>query len=238
MRPDRQATGQAESHHPAFGTAITLGCYQLALAAYERTRLPLLQPVLVGMLLLMGILLLSGLDFEEYLQMTSSFTVLLGPVIVALAVPLYLNLRHIRRLIKPVMQTLLIAGLLATLLGSGLAWLFGASEDMLRTLLTKSVTSPFSILLASEVGGIPALAAIFSIITGIIGAILGPDLLRIAGVTHPAARGMAFGLTSHAVGTATAIREGEQCGAFSALAMSLIGLFTAVLLPIAVAILS
>ena len=184
MSPDWQAAGQAVIHHPAFGIAITLGCYQLALAAYERTRLPLLQPVLVGMLLLMGILLLSGLDFEEYLQMTSSFTVLLGPVIVALAVPLYLNLRHIRRLIKPVMQTLLIAGLLATLLGSGLAWLFGASEDMLRTLLTKSVTSPFSILLASEVGGIPALAAIFSIITGIIGAILGPDLLRIAGGTR------------------------------------------------------
>lgn len=238
MSPDWQAAWQAVMHNPMFAISITLLCYQLALSAYQRTRWPFLQPVLVGTALVIGILLLSGLEVTEYLRYTNAFTLLLGPVIVALAVPLYLNLRHIRRLLKPIMQTLLISGALATVLGSGLAWLFGANHEMQTTLLAKSVTSPVSILLAGEVGGIPALAAIFSIITGIIGAILGPDLLRLAGITHPAARGMAYGLTSHAVGTAHAIQEGEQCGAFSALAMSLMGLLSAVLLPIAVVILS
>ena len=238
MSPDLQAAWQAVIHHPLFGIGITLATYQLALAAYERTRWPFLQPVLVAMLMVIGILYLCDIDVREYLDFTKIFVLLLGPVIVALAVPLYINLRHIRQLWKPVLQTLLIAGLTATLMGSGLAWLFGASEEMQRTLLTKSVTSPFSILLASEVNGIPALAAIFSILTGVIGAMLGPELLRKINVTHPAAVGMAMGLTSHAVGTARALQEGEKCGGFAALGMSLIGVATAVMLPVAVSIIT
>jgi putative effector of murein hydrolase len=159
-------------------------------------------------------------------------------VIVALAVPLYINLRHIRALWKPVLLTLLLAGLVATLLGSGLAWMFGASADMQRTLLTKSVTSPFAILLAGEVNGIPALAAVFAILTGVLGAMFGPELMRALGIRHPAAQGLAMGITAHAVGTARALQEGEQCGGFAALGMSLMGVGTAVLLPLAVSLLA
>ncbi|MBF7730155.1 LrgB family protein [Pseudomonas sp. N040] len=231
-----QAAWQAVIHHPLFGIGITLATYQLALAAYQRLRWPLLQPVLVAMLLVIGILYLVEVDVREYLQATAIFSLLLGPVIVALAVPLYSNLRHIRQLWRPVLHTLLLAGLLATLMGSALAWLFGASEEMQRTLLTKSVTSPFAILLAGEVGGIPALAAIFAILTGVIGAILGPSLLRLIGVGHPAAIGLAMGVTAHAVGTARALEDGEQCGGFAALGMSLMGVCTAVLLPLVVSL--
>lgn len=238
MSPELQSAWQAVIHHPLFGIGITLASYQLALAAYEKTRWPLLQPVLISMLLVIGILQLLAIDVREYLQFTNIFNLLLGPVIVALAVPLYVNLRHIRQLWKPVLQTMLIAGLSATLLGSGLAWVFGASEEMQRTLLTKSVTSPFAILLAAEVNGIPALAAIFSILTGVIGAMFGPELLRKINVRHPAAIGMAMGLTSHAVGTARALQEGEQCAGFAALSMSLMGVGTAVLLPLAVSLIA
>lgn len=238
MSPGIQAAWQAVIHHPLFGIGLTLATYQLALAAYERTRWPMLQPVLIAMLLIIGTLYLFQIDVREYLNVTAIFGLLLGPVIVALAVPLYINLRHIRQLWQPVMLTMLIAGLLATLMGSGLAWLLGASEDMQRTLLTKSVTSPFAILLAGEVGGIPALAAVFAILTGVIGAILGPGLLRLIGVGHPAAQGLAMGITAHAVGTARAIQEGEQCGGFAALGMSLMGVGTAVLMPLAVSLIT
>ena len=238
MSPDLQAAWQAVIHHPLFGIGITLASYQLALAIYERTRWPVFQPVLLGMLMVIGILYLLAIDIREYLGFTNIFVLLLGPVIVALAVPLYINLRHIRQLWKPVLLTMLIAGVSATLLGSGLAWLFGASEEMQRTLLTKSVTSPFAILLAEDARGIPALAAIFSILTGIIGAMLGPGLLQRINVRHPAAIGLAMGLTSHAVGTARAIQEGEQCGGFAALGMSLMGVGTAVLLPVVVSLIA
>ncbi len=231
------AAWQALIHHPLFGVGITLAAFQLGFAAYEKTRWVFLQPVLVSMLLVVGILLLCGIDYAEYRISAQWLTLLLGPATVALAVPLYLNLRRIRELFGPIVITLLVAGVFATALGMALAWAFGADEMILMTLAPKSVTSPIAMLVAEQIGGVVALAAVFVMITGVLGAILGPELLRRFGVQHPAARGIALGLTAHAVGTAQALQESDECGAFAALAMSLMGVMTAVLLPLAVALL-
>lgn len=237
MSPDWQGAWQALTHHPLFGIGITLGAYQLAMAAYERTRWVFLQPVLVSMLTVIGILLLCGLSFAEYRSSVAALTLLLGPATVALAVPLYLNLRRIRQLFWPIILTLLVAGTFATVLGAGLAWLFGAERPMLMSMAPKSVTSPIAMLVADQIGGIAALAAVFVMITGVIGAIVGPSILRLCRVHHPAAQGMALGITAHAVGTARALQESDECGAFAALAMSLMGVITAVLLPLAIVLL-
>ena len=148
--------------------------------------------------------------------------------------PLYLNLRRIRQLFWPIFTTLVIGGVFATALVVGLAWWFGAEHMMLMTLAPKSVTSPIAMLVAEQIGGVAALAAVFVLITGVIGAICGPGLLRLLGVHSPEARGMALGMTAHAVGTSVALQESEECGAFAALAMSLMGVATAVFLPLAV----
>ncbi|WP_263146681.1 LrgB family protein [Pseudomonas sp. RIT-PI-AD] len=232
------AAWQAVTHHPLFGFAITLGAYQLALAAYEKTRWMFLQPVLVSMLLVIGVLLACGIHYDEYRQSTTLLSLFLGPATVALAVPLYLNLKRIRQLFWPVLLTLVFGGLMATLSVVALGWLFGAERMMLMTLLPKSVTSPIAMLVAEQIGGVAPLAAVFVLITGVLGAILGPECLRRAGVTHPAAQGLALGLSAHAVGTARALQENEECGAFAALAMSLMGVATAVLLPLAVAMIA
>ncbi|MGB4072309.1 LrgB family protein [Pseudomonas sp.] len=231
------AAWQALIHHPLFGVGITLGAYQLAIAAYEKTRWVFLQPVLVSMLAVIGILLACGLSFADYQASAAALTLFLGPTTVALAVPLFLNLRRIRQLFWPTLITLLLAGVFATALGVSLAWAFGAEQIMLMSMAPKSVTSPIAMLVANQIGGIAALAAVFVMITGIIGAIVGPSLLKRCGVRHPAALGMALGLTAHAVGTARALQESEECGAFAALAMSLMGMFTAVLLPLAILLL-
>jgi predicted murein hydrolase (TIGR00659 family) len=234
MSLEWHAAWQALIHHPLFGVGITLGAYQLAIAAYEKTRWVFLQPVLVSMLTVIGILLACGLTFAEYNNSAAALTLFLGPTTVVLAVPLFVNLRRIRQLLWPILITLLVAGAFATALGVGLAWLFGAEQIMLMSMAPKSVTSPIAMLVANQIGGIAALAAVFVMITGIIGAIIGPSLLKRVGVRHPAALGMALGMTAHAVGTARALQEGEECGAFSALAMSLMGVVTAVLLPMAI----
>lgn len=236
MSLDWHAALQAVLHHPLFGVGITLAVYQAALAAYERTRWMFLQPVLVSMAVLIGILLLAGLSYQEYRESTFLLSVLLGPTTVALAVPLFLNLKRIRQLFWPTLITLLVAGLLATALGVALAWAFGADRMMLMTLAPKSVTSPIAMLVAEQIGGVAALAAVFVLITGVLGAMCGPELLRRIGVHHPAAQGMALGITAHAVGTARALQEGEESGAFAALAMSLMGMLTAVLLPLVIAL--
>ena len=225
---------QAVIHHPLFGIGITLGAYQLVLAAFEKTRWIFLQPVLASMLLVIGVLLSCGLSYTEYRESTHILSILLGPATVALAVPLYLNLRRIRQLFWPTFTTLVVGGVFATGLVVLLGWWFGAEHKVLMTLAPKSVTSPIAMLVADQLGGVAALAAVFVLITGVIGAITGPALLRVLGVHSPEARGMALGMTAHAVGTSVALQESEECGAFAALAMSLMGVGTAVFLPLAV----
>lgn len=236
MNPHWQAAWEAVIHHPLFAVCLTMVAFQLALAAYERSRWIFLQPVLASMLLVIGVLLACGIDYEEYRAKAWLLSILLGPATVALAVPLFLNLRRIRELFGPIMITLLVAGPLATALGVGLAFWFGADPVMLATLAPKSATSPIAMLVAEQIGGIAALAAVFVLITGVLGAIFGPALMCLVGVDSAPARGFALGLTAHAVGTAQALQEGDECGAFAAVAMSLMGVLTAVLLPLAVSL--
>lgn len=236
MSLDWSAAWQALIHHPLFGVGITLGTYQLALAGYERTRWVFLQPVLVSMLMVIGVLLACGLSYAEYRKSAEVLTIFLGPATVALAVPLFLNLKRIRQLFWPTLLTLLIGGVVATVLGVALVHWFGAEPQMLMSMAPKSVTSPIAMLVADQIGGIAALAAVFVLITGVLGAMLGPELLQRLGVRHHAALGMALGLTAHAVGTARALQVSDECGAFAALGMSLMGVATAVLLPLAVAL--
>jgi predicted murein hydrolase (TIGR00659 family) len=233
---DWQGAAQAVIHHPLFGIGITLGAYQLVLAGYEKTRWVFLQPVLVSMLILIGVLVACGVSYTEYRKSTEILGTLLGPATVALAVPLYLNLRRIRQLFWPTLTTLVVGGVFATSLCLLLGWWLGADHMILMTMAPKSVTSPIAMLVAEQIGGVAALAAVFVLITGVVGGIFGPGLLDLARVRSPAARGMALGLTAHAVGTAVALQEGEETGAFAALGMSLMGVATAVFLPLAVSL--
>ena len=227
---------QAVANHPLFWVGVTLAAYQLGVALYQRTKLAVFHPVLVSTAVLVLVILAAGQDYAHYREAVQPLQVLLGPATVALAVPLYMNFRRIRSYFWPVLICLLVGGTLATVLAVLLAWLLGAEPMIMMTLAPKSVTSPIAMLVAEQIGGVAALAAVFVMFTGVLGAIFGPMLLRLCGVDHPAAWGMAMGLTAHAVGTSRALEEGEEAGAFSALAMSLGGTATALLLPLAVSL--
>lgn len=218
--------------HPLFVLGLTLLAYQLALELYQRSRWLLAQPVLVATLLLVGALWACGIGYPRYRQESSLLWLLLGPATVALAVPLQQNLPRIRQLFWPVTIALLVGGAVTVALTLGLAALFGADREMLMSLAPKSVTSPIAIALAEQMSGIPALTAVFVMITGVLGAVLGPLLLDRAGVTSPAARGLSLGLSAHAIGTAQALQEHPEAGGFAALAMSLAGAFSALALPL------
>ncbi|AKX59873.1 hypothetical protein AKN88_07985 [Thiopseudomonas alkaliphila] len=232
MTLDWNAALQAVVAHPLFGVSLTLLAYQIALSLYEKTKWVIFQPVLVSCVIIISILVTFNIDYAAYKEGTFLLSVLLGPATVALAIPLYLNLKRIRQVFWPTIFTLLIGGSLATILGVGLAWFFGAEPFILSTMAPKSVTSPIAMLVADEIGGSASLAAVFVMITGIVGAMVGVELLRLFNVTHPAAVGLTMGITAHAVGTARSLQEGEEQGAFAALAMSIMGLLTAVLMPL------
>ncbi len=218
--------------HPMFPVGLTLVAFQLALLVYRRSGWLVLQPVLVAMLLVVAALHLSGLDYARYREGASPIAMLLGPATVALAVPLYRHLKRIRQLFWPILLTLVAGGVLGVTITLGVAWLLGAELTVLMSLAPKSATMPISMLVAEQLGGIAALAAVFVMLTGVIGTALGPLLLRWAGVDNPAARGLSYGINAHAIGTARALEEGDECGAFAALGMSLLGVMIALTLPL------
>lgn len=218
--------------HPLFVLSLTLLAWQLALMLYQRSRCLLAQPVLVATLLLVAVLWALDIDYPRYRQESSMLWLLLGPATVALAVPLHANLPRIRQLFWPVSIALLAGGGVTLALTLGIATLLGADQATLMSLAPKSVTSPIAISLADQLGGIPALTAVFVMLTGVLGAVMGPPLLDLARVGMPAARGLTLGLTAHAIGTAQALEEGQETGGFAALAMSLAGALTALALPL------
>ncbi|TLX56643.1 LrgB family protein [Stutzerimonas nosocomialis] len=218
--------------HPMFPVGLTLVAFQLALLVYRRSGWLVLQPVLVAMLLVVAALHLGGLDYARYREGASPIALLLGPATVALAVPLYRHLKRIRQLFWPILLTLVAGGVLGVAITLGVAWLLGAELTVLMSLAPKSATMPIAMLVAEQLGGIAALAAVFVMLTGVIGTALGPLLLRWAGVDNPAARGLSYGINAHAIGTARALEEGDECGAFAALGMSLLGVMIALTLPL------
>lgn len=222
-------------HHPLFGIGITLGAYQLVLAAFEKTRW--IFAAGAG-LHVAGDRCAGGLraDLCRVPQEHRDSQHFARPGDGRAGRPALSQPAADSAVVLADFTTLVIGGVVATGMGVLLGWWFGAEHMILMTMAPKSVTSPIAMLVAEQIGGVAALAAVFVLITGVIRAIFGPSLLTRLGVHSPEARGMALGMTAHAVGTSVALQESEECGAFAALAMSLMGVATAVFLPLAVSI--
>ena len=217
---------------PLLALTLTLLVYQAAFSVYRRFHYsPLLNPVLTSVAVLVGILMLVGIPYQQYFEGAQFIHFLLGPATVALAIPLHNQLPRLRTVYKPLLISLAICSVFAAFSAIGLSLLLGASQSVALSFAPKSVTTPIAMGIAERTGGIASLTAVFVIITGILGAVIGPFILDKLGVKDPVARGFGMGLGAHGVGTARAFQESEVTGAFSALAMGLNGAFTALTLP-------
>ena len=236
MKVDAAAAWLTITQSPVLDIAITVACYQFGLWCYLRSgRKPWLLPVFLGFALTAIFIFLLQRPVAEYLRGTELMTVLLGPVTVALAVPLYENLYLMARLWWPLLLMLVLTALSVGFSTLWLAGALGASPELAMSLAPKAATTPIAILIADAIGGFQGLAAVVVMLTGILGAMVGPDLLRRMGVQDDAALGFSLGLTAHAVGTARGFEISKRCGAFAALGMSLMGLGLAVALPLILA---
>lgn len=218
---------------PLLSLTMTLIAYQLALAIHRRSgRRAIVNPVLLSIVMLVTLLELTGTDYQTYFQGAQFVHFLLGPATVALAIPLYRQFDKVRRSWRAVAASLLAGSLTAIASALALAALFGIDHASMVALAPKSVTAPVAMGIAEKLGGLPSLTAVFVIVTGILGASLGPVLLDLMGVEDERARGFSMGTASHGIGTARALQESEVAGAFSGLAMGLNALATAILLPL------
>jgi len=193
---------------------------------------PLAHPVLVAMFVLIGLLLLTGTPYDTYFEGAQFIHFLLGPATVALAIPLYDNLRQIRQLLLPLLFACLIGVTVAVSSAVGLAWLFGATGQSLLSIAPKSVTTPIAMGIAEQVGGLPSLAAGIVLVTGAVGVVAAGPLFRLARIHDHRAQGFALGIAAHGFGTAHALSIGLRAGAFAGLGLGMAGLLTAFLLPL------
>ena len=218
---------------PVFWLALTLGVFHLASLLARRTHgFPLANPVGLSILILALLLYFTGTPYASYFAGGQWIHFLLTPATVALAVPLYQQKERIRSLLTPLLLTLACGSLLAVVASVGIGWALGASPPTLMSLAPKSVTTPIAMGIAEQIGGLASLTAVFVILTGIVGSIGFPLLFRVLKIRDHAVQGFAVGLAAHGMGTARAFLFSEEMGAFSALAMGLNGLLTAVLLPL------
>lgn len=221
------------STSPLLGLTITLLAYQGAFWLYQRSGgNPLVNPVLIAVSLLVFVLWLTSTAYETYFAGAQFVHFLLGPATVALAIPLYTQIRRVRAMLLPVIVGLLAGSLTAVLSAVMIGRLFGASASTQLSLAPKSVTTPIAMGVAERIGGIPSLTAVLVIITGIIGAVAARYVFDALKLRDPAIRGFAIGVASHGIGTARAFQVNEQSGAFAALAMGLNGALTALLVPL------
>ena len=221
------------SASPLLWLTATLLAYQGGYWLYRRSGMnALVNPVLLAIAVLAGLLLATGTSYQDYFNGAQFVHFLLGPATVALAVPLYNHVKHVRALLLPLAAGLLVGSLTAILTAVAVGKLLGASTATVLSLAPKSVTTPIAMGIAERIGGLPPLTAILVIATGVLGAAFGSHLFNALRLRSPAVRGFAMGLASHGIGTARAFQESEQAGAFAALAMGLNGMLTAILLPL------
>ena len=198
------------SASPLLHLFLTLLAYLGGQKLYERLGMhPLVNPVLIAVIVLVAILIVTRTPYLVYFEGAQFVHFLL-----------------------PVLLSVIFGSLVATGSAVAIAWLFGVSEATLISIAPKSVTTPVAMGISEKLGGLPSLTAVFVILTGILGAMIGPLMLDLFRFRDWAARGFAIGITAHGIGTARAMQVNEVAGAFSGLAMGLNALATAILLPL------
>ena len=219
--------------NPLISIVITLIAYIIAYYIYNKTKLPILTPLVTTVILVGFAIYFMGVPYSVYNESGGKFiNVLIGPATVVLALPIYRNL--------PILKANLLVILLSITIGSAIgivgiyftAKIMGVSENILLSLLPKSITTAIAVDVADSIGAVKSITVLAVVISGVVGAIIAPIVCKIFRIKSPLAKGIAIGTASHAMGTSKAIEMGETEGAMSGLAIGIAGALTVVLLPI------
>jgi predicted murein hydrolase (TIGR00659 family) len=222
---------------PLFGLTATVVVYALAQAVYSALgQAPWANPVLWSVLCIAGVLLASGVPYPVYFAGAQFIHVLLGPAVVALAWPLWQRRDALSRQWRILLLAALLGGSAAVICAYLMGRALGLPSDVLLSMLPKSVTAPVAMGVAQQIGGIPALAAVFAVLTGMVGAISGKYIFDALGIGKDSSgwmrRGFAYGTASHGIGAARAMQVNADAGAYAGLALAIQVLLASVLIPL------
>jgi predicted murein hydrolase (TIGR00659 family) len=216
-----------------FLLTLVMGSFLLGVFLYKRTQITLLQPLLITMLIIIPFLKITGIEYHTFYEKTNTLNFMLGPSVVALGYVLYEQIENVKGNVISILTSVFVGSVVGIVSVVLIAKAFGADRLLMASLAPKSVTTPIAISLAEKDGGAPALTAAFVVICGLFGGLVGPIILRRLGINSKIAKGLAMGSSSHALGTARAMEMGALEGAISGLAIGIMGIMTALLIPFA-----
>lgn len=217
--------------NPYFLLAITFGLFFLAKRLQKLTGLMLLNPILLTIALLIIILKSAHVSYESYSEGGHLIEFWLRPAVVALGVPLYLQLETIKKQLLPILLSQLAGCLVGIVSVVLIARWMGVPDEIVYSLAPKSVTTPIAMEVTKTLGGIPSLTAAVVVCVGLLGGILGMKTMQLTRIGSPMAQGLSLGTAAHAVGTSTAMEISRKYGAFASLGLTINGILTALLTP-------
>ena len=221
-----------------FSLTLVIGVYLAALALYKKTHISLLHPLITSILVIILILNLLGVQYESFQKGSHLINFLLGPSVVALGYVLFEQIQYLKGNVVSILTAVFVGAIVGIVSVILIGKWMGADQTLIATLQPKSVTTPIAMGISEKAGGIPSLTAVVVVVVGIFGSIVGPLVMKVLGIESRIAKGLALGASSHGVGTSVAIQIGAVEGALSGLAIGLMGIMTAILVPVISLILS
>lgn len=223
--------------NPFFGILLSIAAFAIGSYIYQKTKLPLLNPLALAIAIVCSTLLLFHIDYEQFNEGGQFITLMLAPVTVVLAVPLFEQLPLIKKNAVVILVSIASGVLISIVSIFASCKLFGLDRVLFMSLAPKSVTTAIAIGISDDLGGVKVVTVLAVILSGIVGATIGPSVCRLLRIKNAVAVGLALGTSAHAIGTSKAMELGENQGAMSALAIGVAGLITVVVAPLLIALL-
>lgn len=219
-------------HSEIFDLALVVGTYIAATILYKKTHLSVLHPLLTSIFVIIVILEFLNIEYASFQQGSHLIHFMLGPSVVALGYVLFEQMKYLKGNVVSILTSVFVGAIVGIISVIVIGKLMGADQSLIATLQPKSVTTPIAMGISEKNGGIPSLTAVIVVAVGIFGSIVGPAVMKVLGIESRIAKGLALGASSHGVGTAAAIQLGAVEGALSGLAIGLMGIMTAILVPV------
>ncbi len=214
-----------------FMITLTVAVYRLALCIHRKAESPFTLPILLSTAIIIGLLVIFDLSYEQYMIGGEWINQLLGPAVVALAYPLYIHRAILFRLAAPLLAGTAAGAFIGVVSGTAMAKWAGFGPEILYAISAKSVTTPVAVAITGSLGGITSLAAVMVMIAGIGGAITHTYVFKLFGIDSHLGRGMGMGSASHAIGTAEVMKDSQLEGSISTVAMVASALIVSLITP-------
>jgi putative effector of murein hydrolase len=219
-----------------FCVALTIAAFAIGKALNGRLRHPVANATLIAILLVIAVLMVSHRSYGFYMQGGGLIGWLLGPATVALGIPLARQMKTILRDALPIGVAVVIGAAVSAVLAPAILLAFGGSSALALSMAPKSVTTPIAMGIAARIGGVPALAAVFAIVGGVIVAVIIEPVLGRLKIQDHRVFGLAAGVSGSGIAAAQAVNRHPQAGAYAALAIGVNSIVTAILVPVLVAL--